>query len=304
MWLIYTLITVALWSAADIFYKVGAKPDEKFSHLKIFIYVGFVFGAHALFTLITSGINYNPVNIIKYLPVSIFYASSMGLSYFGLRFVDNSVSTPVEESGGAITALFCFFVLGQRIGGISLIGVILVSIGVILLSYFETKNDNHSIKKYGKKLTLIAFSMAFCYAILDGIGSGLDAYFLEMKTSPLLGVTESNIELVANVSYELMFFIAAVLVYAFIRSKGVKLGKAKNNRSKILAAIFETAGQYTYVFAMSGNAIVAAPVLSSVSIFAVIISVLVLKEKITKKQFLASSIALLGIVILAIAEVL
>ena len=32
MWLIYTLITVALWSAADIFYKVGAKPDEKFSH--------------------------------------------------------------------------------------------------------------------------------------------------------------------------------------------------------------------------------------------------------------------------------
>ena len=52
-------------------------------------------------------------------------------------------------------------------------------------------------------------------------------------------------------------------------------------KDKFLAAILETAGQFTYVFAMSGNAIIAAPIISSVCVVSVILSRIFLKEKTT-----------------------
>ena len=76
-WLFFSIATAILWGAAELFYKKGAQPHEKFSHLKICVWVGIVMGAHAIFTLLTQDINYNPINIIRYLPVSLFYIISM-----------------------------------------------------------------------------------------------------------------------------------------------------------------------------------------------------------------------------------
>ena len=79
MWFLFTLLTTALWSLAELFYKKGAREDEKYAHLKICVCVGFVMGAHALYTIVTGG-GYNPVNIVKYLPVSACYILSMAFS--------------------------------------------------------------------------------------------------------------------------------------------------------------------------------------------------------------------------------
>ena len=37
MWLLFAILTTILWGLAELFYKKGAKPDEKYSHLKITI---------------------------------------------------------------------------------------------------------------------------------------------------------------------------------------------------------------------------------------------------------------------------
>ena len=96
MWLFFTLATTFLWGLAELFYKKGARPEEKFSHLKIAVCVGIVMGLHATFILATQDINYNPVNMIRYLPVSLCYIVSMALSFFGMRFIEESIS--VTES--------------------------------------------------------------------------------------------------------------------------------------------------------------------------------------------------------------
>jgi drug/metabolite transporter (DMT)-like permease len=70
----------------------------------------------------------------------------------------------------------------------------------------------------------------------------------------------------------------------------------------MLAAICETAGQFTYVYAMSGNAIIAAPIISSVCVVSVVLSKIFLKEKLNKKQYLAIILVILGILFLAIQE--
>ena len=87
-WLFFSIATALLWGTAELFYKKGAQPDEKYSHLKISVWVGVVMGAHAIYTLLTQDIGYNPANLLIYLPVSLFYIFSMTFSYFGMRFLE------------------------------------------------------------------------------------------------------------------------------------------------------------------------------------------------------------------------
>ena len=301
MWFACAIITTIIWGLAELFYKKGAKPDEKYSHLKICICVGLVMGIHALFVLLTQDINYDFSNIIRYFPVSFFYILSMALSFFGMRFLEESISDPIENTSGAMAALLCFIFLKQRIGWISFIGIALIVIGVIYIGITEANDENGRMKKYGKKLAIIAFIMPFLYALLDAIGSFLDAYFLEMETSPLININPDTIELVANTSYELTFAICALILFIFITIRKEKLN-ILHQRDKMLAAVCETAGQFTYVFAMSGSAIVAAPIISSVCAVSVIFSRIFLKEKLTKKQYVAIITIICGIIILGIAD--
>lgn len=152
-------------------------------------------------------------------------------------------------------------------------------------------------------MAIIAFAMPFLYAMFDALGSFLDAYFLEMATTPLLNITEETIELVANTSYELTFAIIAIILSIFIILKKEKLDIFKlEQKDKMLAAVCETAGQFTYVYAMSGNAMIAAPVISAVCVVSVVLSRIFLKEKLTKKQYLAITTVITGILLLAISE--
>ena len=96
MWLFFTIATTLLWGVAELFYKKGSHENEKYGHLKVCIMVGAVMGIHAVFTLLTSDISYDPINLIKYLPVSLCYILSMACSFFGLRFIEESLADPIE----------------------------------------------------------------------------------------------------------------------------------------------------------------------------------------------------------------
>lgn len=303
MWFICTILTTLIWGLAELFYKKGANETEKYSHLKISICVGLVMGLHAIYVLLTQDISYNFKNIIMYLPVSFCYILSMTLSFFGMRFIEESISDPIENTSGAIVAVLCFLILGQTIDKLAIFAIILIVFGILALGYFELSSKDKRSKKIGKKMAIIAFAMPFLYATFDALGSFLDAYFLEITTTPLLNITEDTIELIANTSYELTFAIIAILLSIFIILKKEKLDIFKlNQKDKMLAAVCETAGQFTYVYAMSGNAMIAAPIISAVCVVSVILSRIFLKEKLTKKQYLAITTVITGILLLAISE--
>ena len=106
MWFICALMTALGWGIADIFYKKGADPNEKYSHLKTCVFCGLVFGIHAIVTLlITKRLGYDPINIIKYAPVSLCYILSMFLVFYGIKYIEDSIGSPVENSSGSITAI-------------------------------------------------------------------------------------------------------------------------------------------------------------------------------------------------------
>ena len=70
MWFVYAMVCFGAWGAADLFYKRGAVEKERYSHLKTTIIVGFVMGASAIITLLTKWIEFNPMNLFIYFPVS------------------------------------------------------------------------------------------------------------------------------------------------------------------------------------------------------------------------------------------
>lgn len=316
MWFICALFSTIAWGCADLFYKKGAEANDRFSHLKTSMIVGFIMGGHAIATLLITGIDYNPMNLVCYLPVSAMYILSMTVGYFGLRYLELSISSPIQNSSGAVSCILCLVVLGQTMDILSTAAVILICLGVVLLGLLERlelkkeranlpAGDKSADEKY--RIGFVAFLMPILYAVIDALGTFLDAYYLDDWTeTPLVGVTEDTIENVANISYELTFLICAVIILVVLligkgKTTRVEL-KSKATKSRIFAAVFETAGQATYVYALSGNGVVAAPMIASYSIVSLILSRIFLKEKLTKWQYVAVVSVLVGIALLGVVE--
>ena len=307
MWFIYALATTLLWGAADLFYKKGADPHEKHSHLLTSVAVGIVMGAHALFMLLTGGIDYNPINILIYAPVSLCYILSMVIGYLGLRYLELSISSPIQNASGAVSCILCLVVLQQIPDLYSGIAIVIICAGVFLLGWLErtkAKDVAPEDKKYSKSAFALIFPILYC--VIDALGSFFDAYYLDdINATPLVDVTESTFEDVANISYELtFFFVAIVLLFYILVIKKEKI-VIKNQGNKFGAAIFETAGQFFYVYALAGgNAVVAGPMIGSYAIVSVILSRIFLKEKLKPMQYVAVTMVLIGIVIMGIVEAL
>ena len=312
-WLFFAVATALLWGTAELFYKKGARPDEKYSHLKICIWVGIIMGMHAVYTLLTQDIGYDPRNLLIYLPVSLFYIISMAFSYFGMRFLEESISDPIENTAGVVCVILFALIMKETYSALTWISVAVIGVGVVGVGILENKGETVRKKKLGKKLAVLAFCMPFVYALLDAFGTFLDdAYFLveDIAATPLVNVTEATIEDVANTSYELTFALFALCLFIFMRSKGVKFGPVfakdetgKNyHGDKVLAAVFETAGQFTYVYALGSNDAVAAPIISSVCIVSLLLSRIFLKEKLSWKTYVFIAIVIIGILLLAVSE--
>lgn len=157
-------------------------------------------------------------------------------------------------------------------------------------------------KKY--KIGLVAFMMPILYCIIDAFGTFFDAYYLDsLETTPLVNVTEETLENVANTSYELTFLICAILIFVFIKFIKKEKIVISKQKDRIGAAIFETLGQFTYVYALSGNGILASGMISAYSIVSIILSRIFLKEKLNIKQYIMIAIVMIGIVLMGITDV-
>lgn len=297
MWFLPALITLLAWGTADLFYKIGNNERDPHSALKTVIMVGLVMGLHAIgYYGLYAGVQYDWHNLILYLPVSSMYILSMAVGYFGLRYIEVSISSPISNSSGAFVVLLSFFFMHGNMAPLQWLAVIIILIGMLLLGIFEKQAADAEMLAHGEKvdrryrLSAIAIIFPIVYALLDALGTFFDGVYLDYKKI----LPEDQ----ANMSYELTFFLVGILVWlylAFIKKETVNIFK---ERAKGLAAIFETLGQFFYVGAMSGKSIIAAPMIASYSIVSVILARIFLKEKLSTKQYITIGFIMLAIAIL------
>lgn len=300
MWFIFALLTALAWGGADLFYKKGTDSNDKFSHIKIIIMVGLVMGLHATGYLLFKGLTFNPMDLITYLPVSGLYILSMAIGYIGLRYLELSIASPIQNSSGAVTAILIFIFFTHELGVIEVLGLIIITLGVIGIAVLEKKAENEALqnrsveidKKY--KIGFMAIIFPILYAFIDGLGTFADAIYLD----ELSLISEDS----ALLAYEYTFFICAVLSFGYLKLIKKESFNVFTERDKASAAILETIGQFFYVFAMAKNAIIAAPLIASYSIFSVILSRIFLKEKLNKMQYAIIIVVIFGIALLGIAD--
>ena len=146
-WVFFALICVLGWGIADLFYKKGSDADDRYSHLKIGVWVGLMMGAVALILMpfsesrLSGGTLF--ANAVKYLPASLGYIISMVIGYAGLRYLEVSIVSPVQNASGAFSmlAMLIWFLaagkiksFGDEYTAMDVAGTVFIIFGVIFLA--------------------------------------------------------------------------------------------------------------------------------------------------------------------------
>lgn len=303
MWFWFAVIALLCWSGSDLFSKIGCQDEkDKYSHLKMVTAVGIVMGLHAAYEIFFGGVEINLSIILTYLPVSALYIVSMAVGYLGLRYIELSISSPICNSSGAIVAVLTIITvgIGDEVPPVALVAVALVCIGVIGLGFTEANEDEElrrarqdaSNRHYAK--SWIAIFIPIVYCLLDALGTFADSRVLEI-------INEDS----ANVAYELTFFIVGLVSLFYVTVVKKQRLVAKQEAPKYTGAIFETIGQFFYIYALADTEHVAfaAPIISSYCVASVVWGRIFLKEKLSKKHYLCIFTVVVGIVIMGILDI-
>lgn len=303
MWFWFAVIALLCWSGSDLFSKIGCQDEkDKYSHLKMVTAVGIVMGLHAAYEIFIGGVEINMDVILTYLPVSALYIVSMAVGYIGLRYIELSISSPICNSSGAIVAVLTIITvgIGDEVPPVALVAVALVCIGTVGLGFTEANEDEElrrarqdaSNRHYAKSWIAILIPVIYC--LIDGLGTFADSRVLET-------LDEDS----ANVAYELTFLVVGLVSLFYVTVVKKQRLVAKQEAPKYTGAIFETIGQFFYIYALADTEHVAfaAPIISSYCVASVVWSRIFLKEKLSKKHYLCILTVVIGIVIMGILDI-
>lgn len=327
------------WGFADLFYKKSNGEDDRYSHLKTAVWVGLMMGFFSLLftvltlcreplaalvgesvvdavtaeTLFTPGVSVFG-SAVKYLPASLGYIISMVIGYAGMRYLEVSIVSPIQNASGALSAIFLFvyFSVTGSIGSfweeftlLQVIGTVFIVGGVIALAIVEQQlakaevelNLKPEERKYRYGALALLFPILYC--VFDTVGSSADAIILNEDTG--LGLGEIDVLIL----YGFTFLLAGIASWLFLL---IKYKKAYNPfakaeiKTKGAAALFEQFGQIFYVYALADNPIVAAPMIASYCIVSAILSRIFLKEKLRVGQYACIAAVIVGIVMMGVAD--
>lgn len=327
MFFILSILALLCWSGSDLFSKIGTKQNDKNSHWKVVFAVGFIMGIHFLITLIggyfidnSVGVDNVPkivaslfytdfkfIDFINYLPVAFLYILAMVFGYIGLRCIELSISSPICNSSGALAFLLCVLAgiySKEDITTLVIVGIVLVTIGIVSLGFIEHSEDEEikqkrqekSNRKYSK--SILAFLLPILYLVIDALGTVGDEYIFSLTNDNGDGIIT---DYAANSAFELTFFILAV--FAFVWIKFFKKEKIfEGNKQLYLGGLCETVGQVFYMAVMFSDFSAGMVIISAYCSLSVLWSRIFLKEKLSYKHYISILITIIGIVVLGVSE--
>ena len=194
-----------------------------------------------------------------------------------------------------------------------MVAIGIVAAGVLLLGIVNANEDEklrverqkNANRKYAR--SFLALLLPLLYCLIDAAGTFVDTIILrEEDTGTFLDSVFATTlpEDTANVAYELTFLfmgiVAAIYVLIIRRDKLI----VKDEGTKLLGGVCETAGQFAYIFALgdTAHAAPAAAIISAYCVMSLVWSHIFLKEKLSWKHYVAIAITAIGIVMLGILD--
>lgn len=289
--------------------------SDALSGFKTFVWIGIVMAPAGVIMAICSESLPESIGMVSHnlylIPLCVFYAIALFFGLLGMKHLDASVASPMENIDGAMAAviLYCFFLFtGRRavvnaIGIVDVIATVLVVAGVVLLGIQEQKLSRRerglAEDKKRHRLGALALIFPIIYNLVDAVSMVAVGIAVSEET-------EISIPDIDFFFFESLGFVAVAIcmwLYMLLFKKYRYNPFKKTELVRCGAAVSETFGTMTYIFAVSGNPVLTAPITSAYCLVTIILARIFLKERLTKKQYLSLALLVIGIVLLGISEI-
>jgi drug/metabolite transporter (DMT)-like permease len=245
------------------------------------------------------------------IPLAVFYAVASLFGLLGKKHLDASVVSPLENIDGAMAAiiLYFFFLLTGRnhvidnIGIMDIIGTVAITAGVIFFGMQEHKLSKQEINLDEKKKKHRLGALVLIFPLLYNL---VDVVSIVATNITVSEETEVAIPDVDFFCFESLAFLAVAICLWFylLIVKKYKYNPFKREEVvRCCAATGETVGAITYIFAVAINPVLTVPITSSYCLVTIVFAHILLKEKLTKKQYLSLAVLVIGIVLLGISGI-
>ena len=314
-WLLLTLSSIILWGFTDILLKKSLEYSDPLSQFKTFIWMGLVMSAAGCIAALCSDTLPDSVRMLSdelyLIPLCALYVVAMFFGLLGAKHLDASVVSPLENIDGAIAAiiLYLFFLLTDRghvtdsVSAMDMIGAAAITVGIILLGIQEHKLSKQEIHLEEKKRKHRLGALALIFPIAYNLVDALSMVAMGVTVS---GETEVSIPDIDFFFFECVgFALGAIFVWLYLLTAKKHLYNPfkKTELTRCGAGVGDTLGTLAFTFAVGLNPILTAPISSSYCFVTIILARILLKERLTRKQYLSLAFVVAGIALLGISEI-
>ena len=318
MWVLYAFISILLYAFAEVLQKKGSDIKEEYSELKILIWFGIISGISSGFILLlglketlTTAFQMIMDHPAVLLSPALYYLSLL-LCFLAFKLVPVSVASPITCMDGVFTfigivilyiAIGKSSVLAENVTLLKLALVILLSVGVYACTLNQSRDEDktENIRLANGKLfikngrfAIAGVMLTLFSAMLDAGSSLTDIYYLgEMSDSYDYIYTHGMIVLCFSVILYLILWQLEKKPYALFK---------KTELPKMMGAGFDSLGMVFYMIAAAGNQIYTNVLISGFCAFTVLLSRLILKERMGKRQAVWIGLTIACIIVFAVID--
>ena len=321
-WFLFTLACVIFWSVTDVLYKASSPQNDPLSHYKTFVWIGIVMALAGAIMSTWSSTLIQSIQIVKeellYLvPLGLIYAAALFFGLLGKKHLAASVVSSLENIGGALVAVIIYYYYlltgyilpSYEFGVIDFIATFSIIIGVILIGRDEQSLMRKEIHleedKQQHRLGALALFFPIIYTLIDvfsvaeiggisgnsGITDAADAVFI-----PAMDFFVFECIAIALVSVLIWLYLLIVKKYAYNPLEPEEFVRCS-------AAMSETFGTMTFIFAAELNPVLTAPITSFHCLLTIVLARVFLKERLSKKQYINLGFVVLGVVLIGFADI-
>lgn len=313
MWTIYIIAIILLWGFTDVLYKKGADKNDKLKPFKFSITIGLIFFVISIVYIITRNEPFSLFeSAVRFWPVTVFgiiYTIVNTITFQGFMYNEASIVAPLENisNGASVILLIAAYVFLGKVDSVweilsayKVTGILLIVSGIILLSVVQHKE----VKSKGllTKNRFRAGAGALIFPIIFSVMDGLETIVTGLCMDKTFGYAMPEGDGIIILGIEYSFFALLFWIFVSIKEKHLFNPFSKSNLPLVGGALCDNSALAIYAYAMAIDSVATDPVLAVYPIIAVIISRILLKEKLSLKQYLCVSVILAGTFVMLIGK--
>lgn len=309
--MIFTFACIMLWGVTSIFYKKGADRNDPYIHLKFSVITGLVFFVIALCYLFTREEPYSIwESAIRFWPVTLFgilYAIGNTFTFKGFLYNDASVVAPIENTanGSYVLILVVVYALLGRVDSIwevltpfKIAGIACIFLGLLFLGILQHNEAKVAGKTERFKTGATALIFPLLFSMMDGLETVVTGVCLDKSFG--YAMPEGDSIIIGGMEYA--FFALLFWIYISVKEKKAYNPFTKASMPLFCGTLCDNVAIVFYAYAMALDSVATDPILVVYPVITVLLSRVILKEKLSVKQYLCLGLLLAGSVIIVIGQ--